>query len=299
MKALLFVLTLMTVPINYAQNAAYSPAALPDASSHHVVFREGFESSSLAAVFESWDDVKNGEGMSLSTDVPANSTGKQSLMMTYVPGKNTGGHLYKLLPRGYDSLYARYYVKFISEHTKIHHLVQMGGYNPPSKWIKGGAGEKPGGDRSFISGVEPQGEKWQWDFYSYWMGMHGGPTNLYYGNSFNPDSERIKQDEWICVEFMIKLNAPMDARNGEQAFWINGEKILHLKEGQPKGYWVWDKFFPHPDSTGFEGFQWRDSEELKINLFWLNYYVTSGNEGEVYKVLFDDIVISTHYVGPL
>lgn len=287
MKGLLLIATIFIGVSGFCQNPK-------------IIFREDFENPSLVNVFARWDDSKNSEGMSFSDDVPDGSKGKHSLMMTYTPGKNHGGHLYKLLHEGYDSLFARYYVKFIPKHEKVSHLVQMGGYNPLSKWPKGGAGIKPFGDESFISGVEPKGHKWHWDFYTYWMDMHGNPRNLFYGNSFNPGSTKeIEQGKWICVEFMIKLNSMTDASNGEQAFWIDGKKVLHLKKGYPKGYWEWGNFYHHPDSTEFEGFRWRNTEDLKINLFWLNYYVSSGKEGEVYKVLFDDVIISTKYIGTM
>jgi hypothetical protein len=56
----------------------------------------------------------------------------------------------------------------------------------------------------------------------------------------------------------------------------------------------------------FEGFRWRTSEELNINFFWLLHYVTEqaarqnqAAPGPVNRVLFDHIVISTEYIGPL
>jgi hypothetical protein len=41
---------------------------------------------------------------------------------------------------------------------------------------------------------------------------------------------------------MIIMNAPVSAYNGEQAFWINGKRKIHLGAGFPKGKWVWDGF---------------------------------------------------------
>ena len=67
----------------------------------------------------------------------------------------------------------------------------------------------------------------------------------------------------------------------------------------PGGYWVWDRWYPDPDSTGFEGFRWRSADDLKLNFFWLSYYMTDGKKGEIDKVLFDDVVVSKHYIGPL
>ena len=133
-----------------------------------VIFQEDFEASSIQGMALKWDDTKNTENMFFSGDVPPGSTGKQSLAMTYTPEQNTGGHLYKMFPEGYDSLFARFYVKFSANHSKVHHFIHMGGYNPPTKWPQGGAGIRPKGNKRFSTGIEPMGNRWSWDFYAYW-----------------------------------------------------------------------------------------------------------------------------------
>ncbi len=66
------------------------------------------------------------------------------------------------------------------------------------------------------------------------MNMRQGPTGKYYGNYFTSASpKKVEQGKWTCVEFMIKLNSPADESNGEQALWINGEKIIHFGKGFP------------------------------------------------------------------
>lgn len=266
-----------------------------------IVFGEDFEAGSVGEVAASWDDKKNTAGMSFSDDVPEGSPGRQSLVMTYKPGENSGGHLFKFLPEGYTKLHARFYVKFIEGHRKVHHLVKLGGNNPPIAWPDGKAGVKPSGNDRFITGIEPIGDRWSWDFYTYWMHMRGyGDPDYHWGNTFHPDPPaKIKQGNWICVEFMIKMNDPPDAFNGQQAFWINGEKVLHMGEGYPSGYWSKDRFYPHPDSSAFEGFQWRKTEDLKINYFWLSYYMTNETGSHTDSILFDDVEVSTEYIGPL
>jgi hypothetical protein len=268
---------------------------------NEVVFREDFEEPSIKELVSSWDDVKNSEGMFFSKDVPSGSKGKQSLVMTYIAGENTGGHLYKMLPLGYDSLYVRFYVKFSPDHSKVHHFVHLGGYNPPTKWPHGGAGIRPEGKERFTTGIEPIGERWSWDFYTYWMHMRGcAQPGKYWGNIFNPNPPApVKRGEWICVEMMMKMNDPVESFNGEQAFWINGKKVLHLGKGFPHGHWKWDQFHPGNDTTTFEGFQWRKEKELRINMFWLLYYMTDGEPGRKDSVWFDDVVISESYIGSL
>ena len=265
------------------------------------IFQEGFEYASIDEMLENWDDQKNTKGMSFSDDVPAGSSGKQALMMTYVAGENTGGHLFKELPEGYDSLYARFYVKFLTRESSIHHFVKIGGYYPSVAWPQGLAGMKPQGNDFFISGIEsPLSQNWDWGFYTYWMHMHGRP-DAYWGNVFYPEVPiELALDKWICVEFMIKLNDPVDAFNGEMAFWIDGKKRLHLGEGFPEVERSGGRYREGASASSypFPGFQWRNCEQLKITFFWLNYYMTKGNEGDIDKVLFDDIELSTEYIGP-
>jgi hypothetical protein len=64
-----------------------------------------------------------------------------------------------------------------------------------------------------------------------------------------------------------------------------------------------------PDAGGepFEGFLWRKTPELKVNFFWLLFYVTEGAARQnkartpqpLNRVWFDDIVVATEYVGPI
>ena len=266
-----------------------------------IVFSEDFESDSKEKMMLNWDDSDNLKGMSFSSDVPLGSKGKQSLMMSYSPGADSGGFLYKMFPEGFDTLYARFYVKFITKFSKVHHFVAMGGLYPPSKWPIGRAGIKPKGNEKFNTGIEPTGDNWTWNFYTYWMNMHGyADPNFFWGNLFRPDPPaKVVHGEWICMEIMVILNNPVELSNGEQALWINGKKTIHLGRGFPEGYWRWDKFILSPGSGCFEGFQWRNTDQLKLNFFKLSYYMTKGKPGEIDKVLFDDVVVSTHYIGPL
>jgi len=270
-----------------------------------VIFVENFEADSLDVVKARWESVQNIEIMSLSPDVPATSAGRKSLLMSHVGGKSTGGHLYRRLMPGYDQLYVRFYVKFDQDCYPIHHFVHLGGYNPPTPWPQGGAGIRPAGDARFTTGIEPYGNKWKWDFYSYWMGMRSSPDNKSWGHDFiNDDNLKVVREKWICVELMMKMNDPVTESNGEQAIWIDGKSwkkdgqvISYLGKGFFKGKWVWDSFLPDPKGEPFEGFQWRSDKDLNINFLWLLLYITKAPEGHVSKVWFDDIVVAKKYIG--
>jgi hypothetical protein len=79
---------------------------------------------------------------------------------------------------------------------------------------------------------------------------------------------------------------------------------MHVKPGVRRGPWS-GMGFTLVEQVGepFEGFRWRTSNELKVNFFWLLYNVTEAamrqNKVNLSRVWYDDIVVSTAYVGPI
>ncbi|MHC4607830.1 MAG: hypothetical protein ACYTAF_13030, partial [Planctomycetota bacterium] len=177
------------------------------------------------------------------------------------------------------------------EHGYIHHFVHLTGYNPPTRWPQGGAGERPKGDERFSTGIEPWGD-WgrhpppgAWHFYTYWCEMKAAPDGKYWGNGFGPEKPvPVVRDKWICVEIMLKCNSAPGRKDGEQALWIDGKKI---------GSW--------------SGIRWRKDKKLKVNGLWMLYYITPNaarqnkveDPRKVNRVRFDEIVVSKSYIGPL
>jgi hypothetical protein len=289
-----------------------------------VILVENFEGESLDAVAKRWETVGGRDTMSLSSERPKGSTGKQSLQIDREKGQ--AGQLYRRLKNpkggwGYDQVYARYYVKFDPDCGEIHHFgTTIGGYHPATPWPMVRAGERPDGAKTFWSGIEPFGAAWTWDFYTYWCEMRGSPPRgQTWGNTFVRDPKlKVERGRWVCVEQMIKVNDVGDT-NGEQALWIDGKPVSHLGKGFPKGLWVFDKFNPGQGGSGvrwsepkggresfetpkdgapFEGFRWRTAKELNVNYVWL-YVYTSKPDGHRIKVWFDDVVVATEYIGPL
>ena len=70
---------------------------------------------------------------------------------------------------------------------------------------------------------------------------------------------------------MVKANDP-GMKNGEQALWIDGEKIME-----------------------FGGFRWRDTADLKLNFISLGLYIRECEHDCTYWI--DDLVVSTDYIG--
>jgi hypothetical protein len=275
-----------------------------------VIFAERFDEGSLDAIAERWDTATGRETMSLSDDVPIGSGDRTSLLVTHVGGDGTGGALYRRLMPGHKQLFARFYVKFDPDAAPIHHFgTNLGGFNPPTAWPQGGAGERPRGDARFTTGVEPFGKDWAWDFYSYWQGMRIHGDGRYWGTPFLAGAKRppVQRGRWICIEMMVKLNDPVSESNGEQAFWIDGrlwrldgQIVSHIGPGFPRGAWTGGWWSPQAGSdTSFEGFRWRTSDELLLNYIWTYAYITAAPRGHTTKVWFDNIVVARQYIGPM
>jgi len=249
-----------------------------------VMFVEDFETGTVRETGSRWGEVSHADNMDLSADVPAGSPGLRSLHIA----KN--GHLYTHT-KGVDTMFARFYVKFHEKTGYIHHFVHLNADAAPTPWPKGTAGIKPAGDQGFTTGIEPWGQWGKspapgvWHFYSYWHEMKGDGAGKYWGNFFDaPRAEPIAPGRWYCVEAMLKANSTPEAADGEQAFWVDGAKV-----GE------------------FKGLRWRTSDALKVNTFWLLYYITDQSArhnndtatDRVYEVWFDDIVLATEYIGPV
>jgi MYXO-CTERM domain-containing protein len=286
-----------------------------------VLFVEDFEAT-LPEILSRWEDVQSESSMSLTDDVPTDSAGTNSLLMHKTPGDGTNGaHLYRrIVPdggNGYERLYARMYVKIDTSADVIHHFgTNLGGNNPSTPWPMVSAGNQTDGDVSFWTGIEPYGDAWQWDFYTYWMEMRSwenddGSGTSFYGNAFlrdtadgnwEPIGPEVRRGDWVSVELMVQVN-DLGESNGEQAFWIDGQLvrddgqiISHLGPGYPNGSWLRDKWSPDPGGEPFEGFRWRSAADLLVNYVWL--YVYTEEDSYDIPVWYDDVVVATTYIGP-
>ena len=304
--------------------AARHPGDVGIATDPAVIFTEGFEAQSSEEVFARWETANPKDRMSLRDDVPPASRGRRSLLLHKQPGDGASGvSLYRRIRRengrGYPQIYARMYVKIGAKSDPLHHFgAALGGNHPSTAWPLVDAGKRTRGDSSFWTGVEPYAEAWRWDFYSYWMEMRSsenedGTGSSAYGNAFLREGAakswaaagpEVRRGEWVCIEMMVKVNDPPSARNGEQAFWIDGQLVRkdgqvvsQLGPGTPRGSWLRDKWIPDPQGAPFEGFRWRSTPELLINFLWL--YIYTEQNGYDIPVQFDDVVVATSYIGPI
>lgn len=337
--SLAFLALCPNVPATHAEEemglAANYPGDIRIQMDTATVMVEDFEAPGVAEIGKNWTETSNHDGnaLTLSADVPPGTPGQQSLKITATHGKDTGGHLFKVLKPGYDQLYIRFYVKFAADHGYINHFVKLQGSINPPNWTEGEAGHKH--VNSFSTGLEPQKASYHtyppapfappgiWHFYSYWPEMRSwqnpdGTGTSFYGNDFEPETPAIvPRNKWQCVEFMVKMNSSPEKSDGEQAFWIDGQPKGHFAPGSVKGYWM-REVFRLDDEKGkpFEGIRWRTDPRININKVWLLHYV-NFNEGtkdmntgylaahpdsinmESSSVWFDHLVVARKYIGPI
>jgi hypothetical protein len=294
--------------------AAKYPGDAAIAKDPAVIFADDFEAGTVEEIGRRWGEASNkgGRVLALADDVPVPGAGRRSLKVTADPAENTGGHLYTKLPRAVETAFVRFYVKFPDPANYIHHFVHVGGYNPPTAWPQGGAGSRPRGDDRFTVGVEPFGRNGQipapghWNLYTYWHEMKASAGGRYWGNGIAPAKPQPAQaGKWQCVELMVKLNTP-GRRDGELALWLDGEPVMHVRRGTPRGPWTGMGFEVREEGgEPFEGFDFRTTADLKVNFLWLLHYVTPENNRRnkaadgPNPVWFDHVVVATDYIGPV
>lgn len=252
-------------------------------SGESVIFSDDFENGAL----ELWDadSVTNDpHRLRLTSDPEHVFRGQYAVEIIAQVGKGTGGKLNKWFMSGYDRVYARWYCKFAEDFDQGNHMhfCHLLANRQDNKWSAfGKAGVKPDGSDFFTAGLEPW-RNWgknpapgEMMFYSYHMEMPiDSKMGKYWGEMFRPSPRFVpERGRWYCMEMMVQANTPGKA-DGEQAFWIDGDL---------KGR--------------FTGIRWRDTEDLKINDFWLMLYV--HNSARINRVWFDEVIIDDEYIGPV
>lgn len=187
---------------------------------------------------------------------------------------------------GHDMVHLRYYIRFADDYNQgnLNHtggsIAAVSGTN---KWQgMGQAGKRPKGDDYFNCRFEPWCAWKKLDppgylfVYTYWMGMKQDADGNYWGNMLEPEeSKRFlpKRGRWYCLEHMMRANSP-GKNDGELAAWIDGKLYLHYK-----------------------GIRWRSEEKVRIKRIDLGVYIHSCTQTNT--AWFDDIVVSTGYIGPI
>jgi hypothetical protein len=265
-----------------------------------VIFSENFESN--LATFSAGFTGGGSSGIATSTDHATASGGLQSVRL--IPN-SINGTLYRQLPTNYNTLYLRYYVKYLGN-VSHHAGAYMGGYSPPSSFPQGDAGLKgvrPNGDKLFITSFEQMGQQGtgqpntRLDTYNNWIDMQGPSCcgGLFFGrNMLVTENVPLNTNTWQCVEMRVKMNTTVAGHEGELQLWINDTSIQNFLPGSPVGAYDSAGNWVSGAGSGFPGFQWRDVLTYGINWIKLQNY---SDVGTPYDVLFDDLVVATSRIG--
>ena len=246
-------------------------------------FSESFESNTWAAAFFDLHGLDE-ERLSLETDPAVVFRGKSSLKCVLETGNGATASMCHWFAPGYDKVHFRWYCRFEEsfDQGNLMHFCGLAAVREDNRWAEmGKAGIRPTGFDRFTTGFEP----WRaWGnheapgamtFYSYFPAMKEDPKmkGKFWGNQFQPEHLFVpERKKWHCFEIMVKANTPGQA-DGEQAAWIDGRLY---------GY--------------FTGIEWRKSADVRLKRMTLGAYIHENPRRNV--VHFDDVVLSTGYIGP-
>jgi hypothetical protein len=252
-----------------------------------IVFRDEFESdASFASYFEIGGQKEGRVRIAREPEQVHGGKGSLQLTSTANDGRSSGaGPLRWLGDDGHDVVHLRYFLRYAPGYDQ-------GNLNHTGGWIAGvagndkwrglgSAGKRPAGDDHFSTSVEGWRD-WQrvpspgfLMSYTYWMDMKQDRDGNWWGNMLGPaDAERTvpERGKWLCVEQRVAVNTP-GKDDGELAVWLDGVLYTHWR-----------------------GVRWRSTEDVRIKRVWLLVYVHAATRDNT--VWFDDLVVSTGYVGP-
>ncbi len=252
-----------------------------------VLFHDEFESADSLENYFEIRGTKEGRAKLVSEKNLAHSgSGALQLTSPTNAGKSSGaGASGWLGDEGHERVHLRYYLKFDAAYDQgnLNHTgASLIGVTGNDKWAGMGKAEiLPKGDDHFSTAFETWRD-WgrvaapgSMHLYAYWMDMKIDRDGNYWGNMLQPAlAERFVpvRERWYCFEFMVRVNE-VGQSNGELAAWIDGKLYAH-----------------------FKGLRWRSDATVKLKRFGLDVYVHQAAKDNT--VWYDDVVVSTGYVGP-
>ncbi|MBI5850487.1 MAG: hypothetical protein HZB39_05535 [Planctomycetes bacterium] len=255
-----------------------------------ILFRDDFESQRS---FERYFEVRgkdDGRAVIVDDEKLAH-TGHGALQLTAPAreGQSSGAGVSGWLGNaGHERVHLRYWLKWAADYDQgnLNHtggcLVGVAGND---KWRgMGTAGLKPAGDDHFSTSFETW-VAWRrvpvpgYAFlYTYWMDMERDKDGHWWGNLLAPaEGDRVvpERGRWHAFEVMVRTNR-IDEKaagfDGELATWIDGRLHMH-----------------------WQGLRLRSNAGVLLKRFGLDVYVHRAERDN--RVWFDDVVVSTGYIG--
>ncbi len=252
-----------------------------------VFFEDGFESDDSLKKYFEVRGRKDGRAALVHEPALAH-TGRGAIRFTAPANDGRAGGAGASAwfgPKGYDTVYFRRYIRFAPDYDQgnLHHvgggLAAVAGTD---RWAgMGKAGVRPKGDDRFTSSFEPWRDWGRYPppgylfCYTYWMDMKRDRDGNYWGNMLGPAKDErvaLRRGRWHCLEHMVRGNT-VGKGDGELAAWIDGKLYLH-----------------------YIGIRWRASPQVRLKRFNIGVYVHKATRNNT--VWYDDVALSTGYVGP-
>jgi hypothetical protein len=130
--------------------------------------------------------------------------------------------------------------------------------------------------------------------------MSDNGSGIYWGNNLHDNASgadgTLPADEWVCMEYMVKMNSPLSSSNGELQAWINDVETVHYANSGPTGTETNGVFFPG-DGSDYIDLKWRDLGGTVINFLWLDLWVPSSDDDGNGKLWLDDLVVASSRIG--
>ena len=260
-----------------------------------VLFHDDFESDDLRS---KWDNCFQKAGIRIAEEHENVHGGKRALEFT-VPKQQAeySNGVVKLLKRGQDVVFLRYYSKFEKGFDQVASSHNGGILNALAPGMpESTPGIRADGSNKFIASFE----NWRGEAAT----ASPGELNVYcyspeqrseYGDHFFPSGKVLpytahpgnfgpgfvarpdiipELGRWYCFEMMVKANTA-GRRDGRIACWLDGKLI-----------------------ADFQNLRLRDVDTLKINSASLCLHIRNNVVREN-KKWYDDVVVATSYVGPV
>ena len=257
------------------------------------IFCNGFEDGDFAV----WDDYDGNPATTNQLVVspgPFNTVGNHVARLRAPAGRG-GADLIKVLPAGYDQLYARWHVQWEPGYD-FRASNHGGGLHAGNRSYLGRSGNRPVGNDWFSSWIETRPQDQRLQAYTYYRGMYmdcSNPSGSCWGDFFPCMYEEgsgyctnvahratvlppvMESGRWYCFEMMMDAGTPSadgSTRDGVLNWWIDGVEI-----GPWSDLWL------------------RTTDQLQLSLLWINLWFHGNHSVE--GILVDDVVVSTERIG--
>lgn len=238
----------------------------------------GLASHPSVLLFLDFDDgdetaawIGDHEGYAWTGDPAHIFAGAGALEMQQTAGTHQPHEIHPPLPPT-DVAFVRFYRRYPAGYDFTQHKMP-GVYAYADGHRGGGAGQVPDGYDKYSCKLFVNFDGYP-RFYSYHPEQRGPwgdapPMNLV-------EEFALQTERWYCMEMMIRANDP-PASNGELMMWIDGRRVAH-----------------------YQGMRFRDTPDLRLNVFTHSAYVGGNWVSERDQQLWDDqIVVATQYIGPM